>query len=446
MARMTSTDKWIVGGDGELRDLFVLPPLLKLTLDLLKKHPLICLLSLAAIPILIYTKDIPATLALLLLILVLRKLLKLSVHYVQIFWRKQQFVNMNRLSDSLIIPLDMNYHTKAALTLDRHVLIGGDSGTGKSNTVWQILDELQSFGLPHRNYVIDPAGGVELADLQHGRYTIRYTDRPSEADRLIVEFRDKMNDRLTKMKQHGLRKHIPTHEEPNYYLWIDELLLCTQQIKQGPQSPLGEVLAVGRKAGFIVVACTQLGQKTTLGDLRDMFPQRICFGTRSQEMTDAILGTGATRGGAPCHELTSPGEGYLFTLNERRYRKFKTPFIEDTISIANPINNKDTSLPVSPILDHVDNIANDTAVLPQEATRGKVALYKLFGENGILLYAGISTNPTKRFKQHEDKAWWDGVDFERTQILWYKSREEARQAEQHTIESEMPIYNIVHNN
>jgi excinuclease UvrABC nuclease subunit len=75
-----------------------------------------------------------------------------------------------------------------------------------------------------------------------------------------------------------------------------------------------------------------------------------------------------------------------------------------------------------------------------------VAVYRLFGETGVLLYVGVAKNPEKRFKQHHDKEWWSGVDFERTTITWYPDKDEAFEAEQHAIESEMPIYNIVHNN
>lgn len=450
MARVTNTDKWIPGGDGELRDLFVLPPLLKLTIDFVWHHPFLAALLPTYIVLSILTDP---TMGLVLLAVAIA-LVTLYRFYLRYQLRKYRFKLKNSRSETLIVPLDKKYHPKSALRLDRHILIGGDSGTGKSNTVWQIVRELDHFNLPHVNYIIDPAGGVELADLQYGKNTLLYTDRPQEVDRLIIDFRDRMNTRLAEMKLNQTRKHIPTPQEPNYYLFIDEILLCRTQLKQGVQSPLGEVLAVGRKAGFIVIALTQLGQKTTLGDLRDMFPQRVCFATRSQEMTDAILGTGATRGGAPCHELTSPGEGFLFTTNSRRYFQFKTPLIKDTILIAQPDPNKVTSLPTTSVatpttptknhgsVDDMPTPSVETGVLDH----GNVAVYRLFGETGVLLYVGVAKNPEKRFKQHHDKEWWSGVDFERTTITWYPDKAEAYEAERQAIESEMPIYNIVHNN
>jgi hypothetical protein len=42
---------------------------------------------------------------------------------------------------------------------------------------------------------------------------------------------------------------------------IDELLLCKKELQGGDaDSPLGEVLASGRKALHIVIGCSQLGQ------------------------------------------------------------------------------------------------------------------------------------------------------------------------------------------
>jgi predicted GIY-YIG superfamily endonuclease len=297
--------------------------------------------------------------------------------------------------------------------------------------------------LPHRLYVIDPAGGVELADLEHGEFTALYTDRPGDADAIIEEFKSKMNTRLVKMKQSGSRKHIPTEEEPNHYLIIDELLLCKRQIKDGAAGALGDVLAVGRKAGFIVIGCTQLGQKTTLGDLRDMFPQRICFGTRSQEMTDAILGTGASRSGAPAYELTEPGSGYFFTTEHRKYFKFQGEFIKDTLAIANPIPDKDTR-PTQIDSRSVSPQASPITREPNVEKDGRTALYRLYGESGTLMYVGIARNPNKRFKQHaNDKEWFKDVDHEKTKIVWYRSRDEAAEHEAQAIEDEMPIFNII---
>lgn len=244
-------------------------------------------------------------------------------------------------SNEPFVPLDVSGDPRSALLLTRHVLIGGDSGSGKSNAVWTILEGLNRYAIPFRAWVIDPAGGVELNDLQDSAFTVEYVDRPADADPIITKFRDAMNDRLARMKAAGIRQfnpNVPLEGDDNnwHYLFIDELLLCAAQIKAGPLSPLGDVLAVGRKAGFIAIACTQLGQKTTLGDFRDLFPQRVCFGTRTMEMTDAILGTSAHQE-APAERIRHVGQGFLWTMKANGYFMFQTKHIKDTKAIAFPV-------------------------------------------------------------------------------------------------------------
>lgn len=344
--RVNITDKWIIGGDGTWRDLLVVSPYTKLLIDAIWAlvHPREYYTFKKVLLTIFYmvwaALELPTPLAILASInfIVFLHTLSLTYRYVK--------TNANHLrykryqSSEPFVPLDETGDPRSAILLTRHVLIGGDSGSGKSNAVWMILEGLTRYKIPFRISVIDPAGGVELNDLQDSPYTTQYVDRPTDADSLIIDFRDRMNDRLRIMKAHSIRQFDPRNPLPEddgnwHYLIIDELLLCAAQIKQGVLSPLGDILAVGRKAGFIVVALTQLGQKSTLGDFRDLFPQRVAFATRTHEMTDAILGTGASND-APAHYLRSVGEGFLYNERAKGYYQFHTRHITDTHGIAYP--------------------------------------------------------------------------------------------------------------
>jgi hypothetical protein len=137
------------------------------------------------------------------------------------------------------------------------------------------------------------------------------------------------------MKSRRVRRHFPTVAEPVEIMLIDELLLCKKELQGGDaDSPLGEVLASGRKALHIVIGCSQLGQVDVLGRIRDLFPQRICLRTRTQEMTDAVLGTSATSDGANCHRISRKGEGYVWTDLSGVFEKFNTPLVRETTTIA----------------------------------------------------------------------------------------------------------------
>lgn len=221
------------------------------------------------------------------------------------------------------------------VNLTTSMLIGGATESGKSNLVWYILSQLNKYGIPYRLWVIDPSGGVELNDLENSPLTRQYVDRVKDISQIVTKFRESMDKRLAQMKAKGERRHFPTALQPVEILIIDELLLCKSQLQGGDAaSPLGEVLAVGRKALHIVIACSQLGEKTVIGQIRDLFQQRLCLRTRSDDITDTVLGSNATVDGAACHRITNRGEGYVFTDQSGVFEKFHAPHIQNTQAVA----------------------------------------------------------------------------------------------------------------
>ena len=69
------------------------------------------------------------------------------------------------------------------------------------------------------------------------------------------------------------------------------------------------------------------------------------------------------------------------------------------------------------------------------------SLYRFYGDDGALLYVGISANPAARFARHsDDKAWWEevrGIGMEP-----YPDRDSVLAAEARAIEVERPRYNL----
>lgn len=218
------------------------------------------------------------------------------------------------------------------LELDTSLLVVGESGAGKSNITWTVLNELNKHGIPHRDYVIDPKK-VELADLAEGPYTVRYSDSPSTADALIEVFYDDMMAAFERMKRDGVRKILIGADNPLRILIIDEMLLC-KQAKQGIDSHLGEVLSAGRAAGFIVIGNSQLGQVDAISRLRDLFPQRICMAVKSADLTNAVLGPNAEQRGARCTEITEKGTGYIYTDHAGAFQRFRPDFIDNVAQVA----------------------------------------------------------------------------------------------------------------
>lgn len=71
-------------------------------------------------------------------------------------------------------------------------------------------------------------------------------------------------------------------------------------------------------------------------------------------------------------------------------------------------------------------------------------LYRMFDQNGDLIYVGITCNPPARIKQHsKEKEWFSEV----THITLepFRTRHELEEAEKHAIRTERPKYNVMHN-
>jgi len=74
------------------------------------------------------------------------------------------------------------------------------------------------------------------------------------------------------------------------------------------------------------------------------------------------------------------------------------------------------------------------------------ALYRIFRANGDLLYIGISKHIFSRLQEHSiSQHWTNEIDFQKTKIQWFSSRQEAEQAEKKAIQMEKPLYNVTHN-
>jgi GTPase SAR1 family protein len=240
------------------------------------------------------------------------------------------------INPSQLRPISLDQtENDAILYLDTSLLVVGESGSGKSNLTWHILDQLNQTNTPYKLHVVDPKR-IELYDLENGANTLDYVGRAADAENLVVEFQKQMNNRLEQLKFEGKRKVDISKKYPLHILILDELLLLSRVFKGGSvDTPLADILAVGRAAGFVVIASSQLGQKDALGPIRDLFPQRVCMATKSSDLTNSVLGPNAEQRGARCSEITVKGEGYIYTDFSDDFVRFRCPLITDTPGIAN---------------------------------------------------------------------------------------------------------------
>jgi predicted GIY-YIG superfamily endonuclease len=82
--------------------------------------------------------------------------------------------------------------------------------------------------------------------------------------------------------------------------------------------------------------------------------------------------------------------------------------------------------------------------MSQPAGASRTAVYRFFDASGLLLYVGVTDQPTVRFAAHRaSSAWWTSVDHVRTRVSWHATREEGELAERRAIEIERPEFNVL---
>ena len=337
------------------------------------------------------------------------------------------------------------------------ILFGGVSGSGKSSMSHAFIGGMIRAGIPVRLWLLDGAGGSELAAYEpwagvlgdNPAFSVaRYSDDPKKFPELVKEFEAEMRDRMVGMKDRGVRLHKPTVEDPFNFLLVDEWTSLPPSL-QKLNSTMHTILAQGRKAAFSVVASTQLSEKASI-ELRELFVRRICLATMTQEQTTTILGNaGGVAALAPAHNIPENQPGVFYMIGTgRKVQKGRVAYYDNpaVASLAQGL------LPVG-LEEHKPVVAERCAVYRFQSWNGHGATVE---------YIGKALDPKERYDQHRAKAakdpewreWWDasqrfrqmeeGKDSWYT-VTWYESEDEALAAEKAAIDTEMPKRNDLHN-
>lgn len=335
----------------------------------------------------------------------------------------------------------------AELIANLSVLVGGASGSGKSTAAWSILAAYIAAGVPIRVNVLDP-GVLEFAalkkQLDSGKPGIchQYVTKFSEVKQFWADSRRRFEARMADVEKSGVRVHVPTPEHPMDIMVIDELLPYASSIGKGQGSGIdhivGETAYLGRKFGFMVIACSQLSQVDSIGRIRDLFPQRVAYRTLNRYMTDAVLGDGAEAEGAQASDIdiADPGVCYLKVPGVRNYVAARSAKVTDS----------DTKVIATGRLPEASPVNIKLAERQDKPTAVYRLYYRLADGTGLLLYVGISNLWIRRMEQHEaDKPWYSQVDVELTEVLEYQDRMLAETAEALAIQQERPLFNEVFN-
>ncbi|MGY1874277.1 FtsK/SpoIIIE domain-containing protein [Nocardia gipuzkoensis] len=216
-----------------------------------------------------------------------------------------------------------------------HILLAGATGSGKGSVLWSIIAALGpaiKAGLVDL-YLADPKGGAEFGKGEN-RLFVRFATDNTTILAMLAEAVELMRERLARMRAAGLRKIVPSTDEPLILIIIDEAAslssYATREEQQEFRRLTGLLLSQGRAAAVSVIAALQDPSKETMPN-RQLFPVRI--GLRLDEPTQSAMvhGQGARDRGARCDEISdqTPGVGYVGEDGSSEFVRVRAFFVSD---------------------------------------------------------------------------------------------------------------------
>ncbi|MEU5761157.1 FtsK/SpoIIIE domain-containing protein [Nocardia sp. NPDC047648] len=228
-----------------------------------------------------------------------------------------------------------DFDTWRVRVLYGHILLAGATGSGKGSVLWSIIVALGpaiKAGLVDL-YLADPKGGAEFGKGEN-RLFVRFATDNTTILAMLDEAVELMRERLARMRAAGLRKLVPSSDEPLILIIIDEAAslssYATREEQQEFRRLTGLLLSQGRAAAVSVIAALQDPSKETMPN-RQLFPVRI--GLRLDEPTQSAMvhGQGARDRGARCDEISdqTPGVGYVGEDGTSEFVRVRAYFVSD---------------------------------------------------------------------------------------------------------------------
>lgn len=211
--------------------------------------------------------------------------------------------------------------------IERHLLIGGEPGGGKSN----------ALSLVTAAAALDPSAELWLFDgklVELAAWRLAATRFVGadlhEATDALDELRAEMVRRYELLLANELRKVAPGMGLGPIVVVVDELALYlhgTGKAGTGFAEALRDLVARGRAAGVVVVAATQKPASDVVPtSLRDLFGYRLAMRCATRDASDTILGSGWATAGYTASDIdpTTRGTGLLLAEGglPRRLRAF----------------------------------------------------------------------------------------------------------------------------
>ena len=178
--------------------------------------------------------------------------------------------------------------------LDGNILIGGMTGTGKSNIVNVLITSLMLTYTPNEVSFL----GCDLADSDVSyfykyRHFINMSTTHSGFLKQVEWLENKYKERMKILNEANCRNVVSYNKKNNkkmtYFVFaIDEVVLLTTNNEC--KHKLHEIMCHGRKAGIYFILCLQDATKDTIGKCKMNCPQVIGLKTNDETDSNTIIG------------------------------------------------------------------------------------------------------------------------------------------------------------
>ncbi|WP_433680666.1 FtsK/SpoIIIE domain-containing protein [Nocardia sp. CA-119907] len=219
--------------------------------------------------------------------------------------------------------------------LGTHGLCAGATGSGKGSVAYSILAGVAPAirdGLVDV-WCIDPKGGVEFGPASDLFVRFAYNS-VEDILALLKEAVGVMQKRQANLHAAGLRKHIPTREEPLILILLDEAAALSAYADRDTriafEEQLGLLLTQARATAMSVWAFVQDPSKENMPQ-RQLFPIRIALRLDEPNQVGMVFGSGARDRGARADEISdaTPGVGYIEQDGSRDLTRIRFYWVSD---------------------------------------------------------------------------------------------------------------------
>lgn len=208
--------------------------------------------------------------------------------------------------------------------LHQHALIGGTTGSGKSNALNVLMGNFAAC----EDVVIwaaDLKGGMELTPW--GSCINRLTTTPEATRELLADAEKILTARAALLADQSKRLWEPSPEMPAIVLIVDEYAKLDKAAKDSADN----IACQGRAVAITLIASTQRPTQVTMGQgaARSQMEIRICFRVRERKDADLIMGTGMLADGWNANVLRDQGKFMISSAEHHDPARARTYLMTD---------------------------------------------------------------------------------------------------------------------